>query len=279
MFEMASSHSQIALRQINVNDEEADLFNRMAGSILFPARELRAEAEVILQNRRGQPSLWGYALSGDLPIVLLSISSSENMAMVTQLVKAHQYWRIKGLKVDLLILSHDLGGYQQTLFHQILNLVAAGSASDQYEQPGGIFVRNSEHITPEDRALLLSVASIMFDDQRGKLSTQLKQRLQPAQSLPSSLIPVIAAADNAPCPPAINTEHLQFFNGLGGFSGDGREYQVVLNPGVTTPAPWSNVLANANFGTLISESGQAYSWYENAHEYRLTPWHLSLIHI
>ncbi|WP_408014898.1 GH36-type glycosyl hydrolase domain-containing protein [Rouxiella aceris] len=273
MFEMASSHSQIALRQINVNDEEADLFNRMAGSILFPARELRAEAEVILQNRRGQPSLWGYALSGDLPIVLLSISSSENMAMVTQLVKAHQYWRIKGLKVDLLILSHDLGGYQQALFHQILNLVAAGSASDQYEQPGGIFVRNSEHITPEDRALLLSVASIMFDDQRGKLSTQLKQRLQPAQSLPSALIPVIAAADNAPCPPAINTEHLQFFNGLGGFSGDGREYQVVLNPGVTTPAPWSNVLANDNFGTLISESGQAYSWYENAHEYRLTPWH------
>ena len=39
-----------------------------------------------------------------------------------------------------------------------------------------------------------------------------------------------------------------------------------------TPAPWVNVLANPHFGTVISESGLAYTWSENAHEFRLTPW-------
>ncbi len=67
-------------------------------------------------------------------------------------------------------------------------------------------------------------------------------------------------------------QDLQFFNGLGGFTSAGDEYIIRLIEGAPTPAPWANVLANPNFGTLVSESGQAYTWSENAHEFRLTPW-------
>ena len=66
---------------------------------------------------------------------------------------------------------------------------------------------------------------------------------------------------------------LILFNGLGGFTHDGREYVIGLAPGEVTPAPWVNVLANPHFGTVVSESGAAYTWSENAHEFRLTPWH------
>ena len=48
---------------------------------------------------------------------------------------------------------------------------------------------------------------------------------------------------------------------------------ITLAPGQTTPAPWANVLANAQIGTVVSESGGAYTWVDNAHEFRLTTWH------
>jgi cellobiose phosphorylase len=66
---------------------------------------------------------------------------------------------------------------------------------------------------------------------------------------------------------------LIYFNGLGGFTRDGREYVITIAPDQMTPAPWVNVIANSDFGTVISESGSAYTWAENAHEFRLTPWH------
>jgi len=34
-----------------------------------------------------------------------------------------------------------------------------------------------------------------------------------------------------------------------------------------------NVIANPRFGTVVSEGGSSYTWCENAHELRLTPWH------
>src|SRR5471030_1155196 len=127
-------------------------------------------------------------------------------------------------------------------------------------------------MTSEDRALLMSVASIFIDDRHGGLLDQVNQKMQQAQNIPPLLLPLPNRPENQHQPREFDTASLTFFNGLGGFSPDGREYQIVLDEEKNTPAPWSNVIANAQFGTVISESGQAYTWYENAHEYRLTPW-------
>jgi len=260
----------VVLRQLNATEDDAGLFNRLAGAVLFASQEMRGEAQTIINNRRGQSGLWGLSLSGDLPIVLLTISSSENINLVKLLIRAHNYWRLKGLKVDLVLLSNDPGGYQQALQNQILGLVASGAGSSQTDIPGGIFVRNGEQITQDDRTLLMSVARVVIDDRHGPLTDQLNQRMQlPHVALPA-LLPV--RSDETLTPVAAEPRDLTYFNGTGGFSPDGREYQILLNDGENTPAPWSNVLANADFGTVISESGQAYTWYENAHEYRLTPW-------
>jgi cellobiose phosphorylase len=66
---------------------------------------------------------------------------------------------------------------------------------------------------------------------------------------------------------------LIFFNGLGGFTQDGREYIIRIAPGQATPAPWSNVIANPHFGTVISECGGAYTWGENSQQFRISPWY------
>ena len=106
-----------------------------------------------MKNRRGQSGLWGYAISGDLPIVLLQIGDAASIDLLRQLVQAHAYWRLKGLTVDLVIWNEDHSGYRQLLQDQITGLIAAGIEAQVMERPGGIFLRRAEQISEEDRVL------------------------------------------------------------------------------------------------------------------------------
>jgi cellobiose phosphorylase len=125
--ELAWTHAQVVLRQIDASETDSRLYARLANSILFANPSLRADPGIITRNRRSQSGLWGYAISGDLPIVLLRIADSANIDLVRQLVQAHAYWRLKGLAVDLVIWNEDRAGYRQVLQEQIMGLVARGS--------------------------------------------------------------------------------------------------------------------------------------------------------
>jgi cellobiose phosphorylase len=272
VFELSWTHSQVVLRQLNATEADSQLHARLAGSVVHANASLRADAGVLIRNRRGQSGLWSYAISGDLPIVLLQIGDAANIDLVRQLVQAHAYWRLKGLAVDLVIWNEDRAGYRQRLQEQIVGLIASGIEASVIDRPGGIFVRPAEQISAEDRILLQSVARVVITDARGTLVEQLDHR-GPLEPRP----PRFAVSRNhRPEPPAAGgppRRDLILFNGLGGFTPDGREYVVILAPGQVTPAPWVNVLANPHFGTIVSESGVAYTWSENAHAFRLTPWH------
>ncbi len=275
VFDLAWTHSQVALRQLNATESDAQLYERLASSVLYANPSLRANPATLLQNRRGQSGLWGHAISGDLPIVLLQIADPDNIDLVRQLVQAHAYWRYKGLAVDLVIWNEDQAGYRQQLQEQILGLIAAGIEANVTDRPGGIFVRAAEQMSTEDRILLETVARAILTDKRGTLTDQIIQS-RIGEGLRDAAVPRLAPAKNRPAlsAPAAHSpvRDLLFQNGLGGFTPDGREYVITTGAGQTTPAPWVNVLANPNFGTVISESGLAYTWSENAHEYRLTPW-------
>ncbi|MEO6131618.1 MAG: glucoamylase family protein, partial [Saprospiraceae bacterium] len=268
-FELAWTHSQVVLRQINANEADSHLFGRLASSIIYANASLRADAATIIKNQRGQSGLWSYSVSGDLPILLLQIEDSSNIELVEQLVKAHAYWRLKGLMVDLVIWNEDHGGYRQVLQNQILALIAPGIASDLQDKPGGIYIRSTDQISSEDRILFQTVARVIISDKLGTLEGQLNRRT-PLRGVMPNFIPTKPAYAYEPVI-QLRTD-LQFFNGTGGFSKDGREYVIHTTTSQLTPAPWSNILANKHFGSVISESGQSYTWYENAHELRLTPW-------
>ncbi|MGH8641847.1 MAG: glucoamylase family protein, partial [Burkholderiales bacterium] len=271
VFDLARTHSWVTLRQINATESDAQLYGRLAGSVIYANSSLRADAAVLAKNRRGQSSLWGYAISGDLPIVLLQIGDLANIDLVRQLVQAHAYWRLKGLAADLVIWNEDRAGYRQLLQERIMGLVAAGVEAHVMDRPGGIFVRRAEQISEEDRVLLQAVARAIITDSRGALAEQINRR-----SIMDVRVPRLKATQNHRAEPPAAAKpprrDLLFFNGLGGFSPDGCEYVIATAHGQMTPAPWVNVLANPHFGTIISENGQAYTWSENAHEFRLTPW-------
>ncbi|MCK2089182.1 cyclic beta 1-2 glucan synthetase [Thauera aromatica] len=271
VFDMSWTHSQVVLRQIDTSEAEALLHARLASSVIFADAALRADVAVLIGNRRGQSGLWGYAISGDLPIVLLQIGDAANIDLVRQLVKAHAYWHMKGLAVDLVIWNEEHAGYRQHLQEQIMGLLVSGIGTSVIDRPGGVFVRLAEQIANEDRVLLQAVARVVITDERGTLAEQLDHR-PPAKVHEPAFRP---SRPVDPMPPPVGASlpgDLILCNGLGGFSADGREYVIGLAPGQLAPAPWVNVLANPSFGTVVSESGGAYTWSENAHEFRLTPW-------
>ncbi len=268
VFELAWTHSQVVLRQINATEADAQLYTRLANSVLFISPTLRAEAGILVKNYRGQSGLWPYSISGDLPIVLLKIEDNAELDLVKQMIQAHAYWRLKGLAVDLIIWndSHDV--YRQDLQNEIAGLIA----SKNTDQPGGIFVRASEQISNEDRILIQTVARIIISSAEGSLADHVNRKAATRIAIPA--IPIAPAQSFVPSTQKTVSvpKGLLFYNGLGGFAPDGKEYIIAVENNKLTPAPWVNVIANPNFGTVISESGQSYTWCENAHEMRLTPW-------
>lgn len=268
-FDLAWTHNQVTLHQLNATEGEAQLYGRLAGALLYADPARRPNSEVLRGNRRGQSGLWSHGISGDAPIVLLRISDAGKMELVRQLIQAHSYWRMKGLSVELVILNEDASIYRQSLHDQITSLISSGIEAQMLDRPGGIFVRRLEQVSHEDRALLQAVARVSLDDEKGSLAEQLERRSGRELLVPALLPSRPPAAASRPVAPP---RDLIFANGLGGFTRDGHEYVITLAPGQMTPAPWVNVLANPTFGTVVAESGSAYTWVENAHEFRLTPW-------
>jgi cyclic beta-1,2-glucan synthetase len=284
VLELSWTHSQVVQRRLEASSADIQLYERLASHVLYANPALRAPSSLIARNRGGQSGLWAYGISGDLPIVLVRITDVAHLELVRQLVKAHAYWRLKGLSADLVVWNEDPSGYRQVLHDEIMSVIAAASES-WLDKPGGIFVRRTDQIADDDKVLMQTVARLIIADTAGTLAEQVERKPR-AELLPprlASLRATPAPADQPTEPaqapgatpastPARRTD-LVDWNGLGGFTSDGREYVITTSRDTRTPAPWVNVLANPWFGSIVSESGSAYTWCENAHGYRLTPWH------
>ncbi len=172
--ELSWTHSQVLLRQINATEADAQLYNRIAASIIYAHPLLRGDASLMRANSRGQSGLWSHSVSGDLPIVLLHIHSSESTELLQQMVTAHAYWRLKGLAVDLVIWNEDYSSYRQQLQDQILGLITAVSdGTVTFSRPGNIFVKIADQLSAEDRVLFESVARVIIHESDEPLSDQL----------------------------------------------------------------------------------------------------------
>ena len=270
-FEMSWFQSQEVLHHLNAREADAQVFCRLASAIIYSSALRRAAPGIIARNQLGQSGLWRFGVSGDFPIVLMHISDLNRIDLVKQVLKAHAYWRMKGLDADLVIINEDFSGYRAVLHDLIIGLINVGPDAQIIDKPGGIFLRRSEELSEEDRVLFQSVARIVFNDASDTLTERLQRRTQ-KENLPNQLVPT-RLTTNPKTPRQLPPRERIFCNGLGGFSADGREYIITLEPNQNTPAPWVNVIASAHIGTVVSESGSAYTWVENAHEFRLTTWH------
>ena len=266
-FEMAWFASQEVLRLLNMTEADAQIYGRLAGSVIYASAARRASPNVITRNTLGQAGLWRFGISGDLPIVLVRVGDLNRLDVVKYALQAHGYWRNKGLAADLVILNEDFSGYRAVLHDQITGLINAGPEAAVVDRSGGVFVRRAEELSEEDRILFQTVARVVLTGSIETMAEQVQRRVT-ADRLPPMLQTTRAAAPEGAEP--LLPRESRFHNGLGGFTTDGHEYVISLEPGQNTPAPWSNVIASPHIGTVVSEKGGAYSWVDNAHEFRLT---------
>jgi cyclic beta-1,2-glucan synthetase len=268
---LAWTQAQVQLRYLGVDFEEAQAFQRIANRVLYSDSSLRASRDILEKNQLGQAALWPHGISGDLPIVLVRIDDENNLEIVNQLLRAHEYWRLKRLAVDLVILNDCPPSYVSDLQQALDAAIRTAQArrDEDGSKRGAVFLLRSDLLTSSIRDLLQTAARAVFVARRGTLSDQLA-RLREPEPMPRRLPQTI---DNETRDVAAHTTPpLEFFNGLGGFAPEAREYVVVLDEGQCTPAPWINVIANPSFGFLASADGSGSTWSLNAQQNQLTPW-------
>ena len=269
---LAWTQAQVQLHHLGIDAGEAGLFQRLAGHLLYTAPTLRPSSDTIRRDGGGQPGLWTQGISGDLPIVLLRIADSEDLTIAHQLLQAHEYWRMKQLAVDLVILNERGTSYVQDLQVALETLLRASQSRPQVgvkAPPGSVFILRADLISAEIRALLASVARVVLVAQRGRLSDQLDRAPEAGGNARAASKRVLA---NPQSRIALPLPDLEFFNGLGGFADGGREYVTILGPGQSTPAPWINVIANPAFGFQVATEGGGFTWSVNSRDNQLTPW-------
>jgi len=269
---LAWTQAQVQLRHLDVDAEEASLFQRLAGHVLYASPSMRPPSEIIRRGSGGPAGLWAQGISGDIPIVLARIDDIADIAVVGQLLRAHEYWRMKQLAVDLVILNERSSSYIQDLHIAIETAVRTSQSRPQAGSDlarGGVFVLRADLISREARALLPSIARVVLTARQGSLPDQLDRLRKASVAAPPPqrrLKPTDARPSGSDVP------DLEFFNGLGGFAADGREYVTILKAGQVTPAPWVNVIANPLFGFQVAAEGGGYTWSVNSKENQLTPW-------
>jgi cyclic beta-1,2-glucan synthetase len=269
---LAWTQVQVQLHHLGIDREKAALFQRLAGHLIYATPVLRHASDVIRSGSGGQPDLWSLGISGDLPIMLVRISESEQLNLVRETLQAFEYWRLKGFAADLVIINERASSYVQDLQIALETLVRASQSRAQVGEqrlPGHIFLLRADLIAPVSRALLASIARAVLFGERGDLAEQLEYvpDEKSTRRLPERRPAMISKLQASRPDPGV-----EYFNGLGGFSDDGREYVTILNPGQSTPAPWINVIANPSFGFQVSTEGSGYTWSVNSREHQLTPW-------
>jgi cyclic beta-1,2-glucan synthetase len=277
---LAWTQAQVQLRYLGIDFEEAQQFQRVANRVLYSDFSLRASRDILEKNQLGAPALWSHGVSGDLPIVLIRIDDEHDLEIVKQLLRAHEYWRLKRLAVDLVILNDRPPSYASDL-QQTLDAAIRTSQTQRGDEDGtrrgdedgtrrgAVFLLRADLMPASSRDLLQTAARAIFVARRGTLSDQLARLREPAPVPRRRLqnVSTVAREVSARASPA-----LEFFNGLGGFAADAREYVVILEEGQWTPAPWTNVIANPQFGFQVSADGSGSTWSLNAQQNQLTPW-------
>ena len=267
----ALSESQKECRELSLTPDRIDKFNQLAEALIFTNPGLR-QLDAVASNRLGQSGLWPHSISGDLPIVLVRVTEAADQSLALEMTRWHEYIRRRGLECELIVLD-ERDGHQTD---QLKEEFRAGANGSLLDKPGGLFIIDGANVSPDHVTLIAAAARAVLGRGRGSLADQIDAQTE-VGSFPQKLETTRAIEPESAAPPSGKISDLAFWNGFGGFSPDGREYVITVDctrvgAPVLPPAPWTNVLANSNFGCLVTESGLGYSWAGNSQTNRLTPW-------
>ena len=256
--------SQTEMGYLMLNRSKVEPFDELLPYLFFIKDNIKHEYKSIIElNKKGKEGLWAKGISGDYPIILITINTMKGLENLMRILNAHEYWSYKGLNIDLVILNKDESIYYQPLYESIGEEVLE-KRRNMLNRPGGIFIINENTLLEEDKSLLYKFANIILDAEKGIVRKTESYLDIPYKEFTKS---------KEEYPKKEYELELNYFNGYGGFSYDGKQYIIKLGNGVNTPMPWINVLANNSFGCIVTEHGAGFTWADNSRENKLTPWY------
>jgi cyclic beta-1,2-glucan synthetase len=264
-FSRARTSARAELDQLGIRPSQYHTFQRLLSAIVFPHRDLRGAIDQKAIKDGGRPALWAQGLS-DLPVVVVCIDDVDAFGLFGEVLVAHELWRRKGIAVELVALDEGTSG-EARADATLASLIRSSPDAYRLEQRGGILLRRARDMTDEELALLMADARVVLRTSGGSLARQL--RLLEREAYPRPLRRTRKTTQDEPH--VLARPPLLFDNGYGGMAEDGR-YVMTVHDGNVPPMPWCNVIANARFGALVSESGASMTWSTNSQQHRLTPW-------
>ena len=269
---LAWTQAQMQLHHLGISTDDAHLFQRLANHVIYSDPALRPAQDILKRGARKSSALWAQGISGDLPIVLVQIEEGDDLELVRQVLRAHEYWRLKQLAVDLVILNERAPSYVQDLQNSLDALVRMNRSMPKApgdDARGAVFVLRADLVSSEVRGLVQTAARAVLRGGHGTLAEQINwaRDRKPPTAPPTWRIAASAAPE-----PKMPRPTLEYFNGFGGFGAQGREYVTILEEADCTPVPWINVIANPSFGFQVSTEGGGYTWALNSQQNQLTPW-------
>ncbi|MCC5917799.1 MAG: glycosyltransferase 36 [Cryomorphaceae bacterium] len=280
-FDLASIYGSVELNHLGIKTPQAHFFQKLASYIFYGHVRFRANKDHLRNNHKKQQDLWAYGISGDFPLIVFRINETNQLKQVNLLLKAHSFWRKRGIDSELLIINEHAPGYIDEVQESIQVAIESSIEREAIHKRGGVFLFRADKIQQEDMTLLLSAAHAVFDKQLPDLS-KVNRKIETTSWYSGGEETVYLPLKD----PEMGIDelfhrrkrNLQFFNGYGGFSKDGKEYRILIQRDTTTgypifpPVPWINVIANEAFGFTVSERGAGYTWSENSRENKLTAW-------
>jgi cyclic beta-1,2-glucan synthetase len=247
---------------------------QVLSALIYPSKTVRASSAMIASNRLDQSGLWRFGISGDFPILLVELDDPQQVDLIVEVLQVYDFLRSRRFLADVVILNHQQSNYGAELNGMLFQLVSRLNYEQWLNKRGGIFILYADQIHPDEYALLQTAGRYIFKGSVGSLDGQMPAYPIQVHHLPEFIPtrPVQSMADTDEETKLDVRPDLQFFNGYGGFSQDGREYIIDLPAGIRTPAPWVNVIGYPHFGFMVSETGSQTTWSINSGENRLTPW-------
>jgi cyclic beta-1,2-glucan synthetase len=282
-FELAWARGQTELEHLGIAADEAHTFQRLAGHLVYANPALRAPANVLRTVRPVRDVLSRHGISGDRPILLVTIGGFDELPLLRQLLRAHGFWRENGLAVDLVVLNERAESYNDELAQQIKQAIAVSPDREWLDRTGGVLLRRGAGLPEADRLGLLAAARVVIPGKTTSLDDLLTRQEQAPDIPPEWTAAAPAVSTNGQAAAGETSAGPSFVcrSDYGGFTPDGREYGVIVTPTADLhchaaprlpPAPWVNVLANPSFGCLVSDCGLSCTWSQNSQTNRLTPW-------
>jgi len=277
---LAWTRSQVQTRHCGLSLSDAAIVQKLGRYLVYPDPALRSAPEFIASGLASQSALWPLGVSGDFPILALRITDQVDLPFIGQALRMHELLRARGLVVDLVVINEQASSYVQDLQVAIDSMCEnARLRGDEHGPRVHIFAVRRDLMDLPTYQTLLAVARVVLHTRNGKVEDQIERAEMTRQQQRAERVP-----HERPAPTAQGSDagavrsqtgaggDLQFWNGFGGFSQDGRDYVVRLDGGGTTPHPWVNVIANAEFGFHVSAEGAAFAWSRNSRDFQLTPW-------